>query len=42
MIVTSYETEKGVGKVISVDVLSRTIKVEVGSSIIEVKLDENN
>ena len=38
----SYETEKGVGKVISVDVLSRTIKVEVGSSIIEVKLDENN
>ena len=38
----SYETEKGVGKVISVDVLSRTIKVEVGSSIIEVNLDENN
>ena len=37
-----YETEKGVGKVISVDVLSRTVKVEIGSSVIEVKLDENN
>ena len=38
----SYETDKGVGKVISVDVLSRTFKVDVNNNIIEVKLDEDN
>lgn len=38
----SYETEKGIGKVVSVDILSRTIKVDVNSNIIEVKLDESD
>ncbi len=38
----NYETEKGIGKVISVDVLSRTIKVDVGNNIIEVKINESN
>lgn len=38
----NYDTGKGVGKVVSVDVLSRTIKVDVNSNIIEVKIDESN
>ena len=37
-----YETDKGVGKVISVDILSRTFKVDVNGNIIEVNLNENN
>lgn len=37
-----YETEKGIGKVISVDILSRSFKVDVNNNIIEVKLDENH
>lgn len=37
-----YETDKGVGKVISVDILSRTFKVDVSGNIVEVNLNENN
>ena len=37
-----YETDKGIGKVISVDILSRTFKVDVSGNIVEVNLNENN
>lgn len=37
-----YETKQGKGKVISVDVLNRTFKVDVNSNIVEVVLDEDN
>lgn len=38
----NYDTGKGIGKVVSVDVLSRTIKVDVNSNVIEVKINESN
>lgn len=37
-----YDTGHGIGKVISVDVLNRTIKVEVNSNVVEVKIDESH
>lgn len=38
----NYDTGKDIGKVVSVDVLSRTIKVDVNSNVIEVKINESN
>lgn len=37
-----YKTNNVEGKVVSVDVLSRTIKVDIGNNIVEVIIDENN
>lgn len=37
-----YETKQGRGKVVSVDVLNRTFKVDVNSNIVEVILDEDD
>lgn len=38
----NYDTGHGIGKVVSIDVLKKTIKVDVNSSIVEVKIDEDN